>query len=83
MPPPGFKQSRFNSLRQREPGFISSVCAQEVTHEQRKTNGRSASKDRLEIHQQTDKPWKGQTEKEQKPGGPPPDLEKWHDTNTH
>jgi hypothetical protein len=32
---------------------------------------------------QTDKPWEGQTEKEQKTAGPPPDLEKWHDTNTH
>jgi hypothetical protein len=32
---------------------------------------------------QTDKPWKGPVEKEQKPGGGKPDLEKWHDTNTH
>lgn len=32
---------------------------------------------------QTDKPWKGPAEKEQKPGGPPPDLERWHKTNTH
>jgi hypothetical protein len=32
---------------------------------------------------QTDKPWKGPVEKEQKPGGPPPDLEKWHESNTH
>jgi hypothetical protein len=32
---------------------------------------------------QTDEPWKGPVEKEQKPGGPPPDLEKWHDANTH
>ena len=32
---------------------------------------------------QTDEPWNGPVEKEQKPGGPPPDLEKWHDTNTH
>jgi hypothetical protein len=32
---------------------------------------------------QTDKPWKGPVEKEQKPTGPAPDLEKWHDTNTH
>jgi hypothetical protein len=32
---------------------------------------------------QTDEPWKGPVEKEQKPGGPPPDLEKWHETNTH
>jgi hypothetical protein len=32
---------------------------------------------------QTDEPWKGPVEKEQKPGGPAPDLEKWHETNTH
>jgi hypothetical protein len=32
---------------------------------------------------QTDEPWKWPVEKEQKPGGPPPDLEKWHETNTH
>ena len=32
---------------------------------------------------QTDKPWKGLPEKEQQRTGPPPDLEKWHDTNTH
>ena len=34
-------------------------------------------------HKQTDEPWKGPTEKEQRSGGPPPDLEKWHETNTH
>jgi hypothetical protein len=32
---------------------------------------------------QTDEPWKGPVEKEQKPGGLPPDLEKWQETNTH
>jgi hypothetical protein len=32
---------------------------------------------------QTDEPWKGPVEKDQKPGGSKPDLEKWHDTNTH
>jgi hypothetical protein len=32
---------------------------------------------------QTDKPWKGSTEKEQQSDGAKPDLEKWHDTNTH
>jgi hypothetical protein len=32
---------------------------------------------------QTDEPWKGPVEKEQKPGGPKPDLEKWHDAYTH
>jgi hypothetical protein len=32
---------------------------------------------------QTDEPWKGPPEKEQQRTGPPPDLEKWHDTKTH
>jgi hypothetical protein len=32
---------------------------------------------------QTDKPWKGPVEKEQQRTGPPPDLEKWQETNTH
>jgi hypothetical protein len=34
-------------------------------------------------HKQTDKPWKGNPEKEQQPGSSKPDLEKWHETNTH
>jgi hypothetical protein len=32
---------------------------------------------------QTDKPWNGLVEKEQGSGTAKPDLEKWHDTNTH
>ena len=39
-------------------------------------------KDRKSF-KQTDEPWKGPPEKEQKPGGPPPDLERWHESNTH
>jgi hypothetical protein len=34
-------------------------------------------------HKQTDKPWKGNPEKEQRPGSSKPDLEKWHETDTH
>ena len=34
-------------------------------------------------HKQTDKPWKGNPEKEHRPGSSKPDLEKWHETNTH
>jgi hypothetical protein len=34
-------------------------------------------------HKQTDKPWKGNPEKEQRSGESKPDLEKWHETNTH
>jgi hypothetical protein len=32
---------------------------------------------------QTDKPWKGPTEKEQRNDGAPPDLEKWQESSTH
>jgi hypothetical protein len=32
---------------------------------------------------QTDQPWKGNPEKEQRNGGEKPDLEKWQETNTH
>jgi hypothetical protein len=32
---------------------------------------------------QTDKPWKGNPEKEQGSDGPKPDLEKWQGTKTH
>jgi hypothetical protein len=32
---------------------------------------------------QTDKPWNGPPEKEQKPSDTTPDLEKWHETSTH
>jgi hypothetical protein len=34
-------------------------------------------------HRQTDKPWKGNPEKEQRNDGSKIDLEKWHQTNTH
>jgi hypothetical protein len=32
---------------------------------------------------QTDKPWKGPPEKEQKPSDHTPDIEKWQETHTH
>ncbi|MCS3495586.1 hypothetical protein M2189_005455 [Bradyrhizobium japonicum] len=34
-------------------------------------------------HAQTDKPWKGNPEKEQKSGETKPDLETWQETKTH
>ena len=34
-------------------------------------------------HSQTDKPWKGHPEKEQRSDDEKPDLEKWHRTRTH
>jgi hypothetical protein len=32
---------------------------------------------------QTDQPWKGPLEKEQKPGPAKPDLERWAESDTH
>jgi len=34
-------------------------------------------------HSQTDRPWKGNPEKEQRNDHPKIDLEKWQETNTH
>ena len=34
-------------------------------------------------HKQTDKPWKGNPEKEQRNDAAKIDLEKWHGTKTH
>jgi hypothetical protein len=34
-------------------------------------------------HSQTDQPWKGNPEKEQKPGTKKPDPDQWQETNTH
>ena len=34
-------------------------------------------------HSQTDQPWKGNPEKEQKPGTKKSDPDKWQETNTH
>jgi hypothetical protein len=34
-------------------------------------------------HSQTDKPWKGNPEKEQRNDGAELDLEKWQKSNTH
>lgn len=37
-----------------------------------------------ETMKQTDKPWKGNTEKDQiDPDRPKPDLERWQESNTH
>jgi hypothetical protein len=34
-------------------------------------------------HSQTDQPWKGHPEKDQRPDKPELDLEKWHESGTH
>jgi len=35
------------------------------------------------LRTQTDKPWKGNPEKEQRSGGGKPDLERLHESKTH
>jgi hypothetical protein len=35
------------------------------------------------THRQTDKPWKGNPEKEQRSGTTKSDPDKWQETNTH
>jgi hypothetical protein len=39
--------------------------------------------DSKKSFKQTDEPWKGPVETEQQRNGPPPDLEKWQESNTH
>jgi len=34
-------------------------------------------------HKQTDKPWQGNPEKEQRSDDEKPDLERWHESKTH
>jgi hypothetical protein len=34
-------------------------------------------------HKQTDKPWKGNPEKEERNEGVKPDLERWQESDTH
>ena len=36
-----------------------------------------------DCHRQTDEPWKGNPEKEQRNGDTKIDLEKWHKSSTH
>ncbi len=48
-----------------------------------KPNDDPRQKTDSETSKQTDQPWKGQVEKEQKNGDAEIDLEKWHETKTH
>jgi hypothetical protein len=53
----------------------------EMSTETPKDDPRQATDDK--SLKQTDKPWNGPVEKEQKRTGPPPDLEKWQEADTH
>ncbi len=46
-------------------------------------NGDPREKTDPKTMKQTDEPWKGPPEKEQKPSDVTPDLEKWQETSTH
>jgi hypothetical protein len=50
---------------------------------QEKPNGDPRQRTDWKSSKQTDEPWKGPVEKEQKPAEAKLDLERWHDTNTH
>ena len=48
-----------------------------------KPNDDPREKTDAKTTKQTDEPWKAPVEKDQKQANSKPDLEKWHDTNTH
>jgi len=52
-----------------------------MSKETPKTDPRQQRTDR--SNKQTDKPWKGNPEKEQRNEDPKLDLEKWHKSSTH
>jgi hypothetical protein len=65
-----------SSLRE-DPQFVSRVLTGNTPLDdprQRRDQG---------SHSQTDKPWKGNPEKEQRPGTKKSDPDKWQETNTH
>jgi hypothetical protein len=75
---------RFGDDERREPFSVRRRCHSEVQAMAKeaptadpgeRTNGGS--------HEQTDKPWNGNPEKEQWNGDDKLDLEKWQETNTH
>ena len=60
---------------------VASTKERKMSKETPKDNSREASDEK--SMKQTDKPWKGPVEKEQKRTGPPSDLEKWQRSDTH
>jgi hypothetical protein len=52
-----------------------------MSEETRKTDPRQRAD--AGSNKQTDQPWKGNPEKEQRNGDTKPDLEEWHESNTH
>jgi hypothetical protein len=54
-----------------------------LTMSKEKPNGDPREQTDSKSHKQTDEPWKGPVEKEQKASNKKPDLEKWQETNTH
>jgi hypothetical protein len=74
-------------LRQ-EPRKGPGVCNRQYPIEQRAMSKETPADDPRQqtdwkSTKQTDKPWKGNPEKEQQRGGPAPDLEEWERSNTH
>jgi hypothetical protein len=79
---PAEKRNGCRILRRRERHPAFWVAPARRRHEQRKPNGDPRQQTDWKNTKQTDQAWKGPAEKAQRPDGPPPDLEKWHETNT-
>ena len=59
------------------------VLLEATAMSEEKPNGDPRQRTDWDSTKQTDEPWKGPPEKEQKPSDKEIDLEKWHDTVTH
>ena len=76
--------ARFVAVREQHPGrsFLNTKPEESpMSKETPKDDPRQKSDQG--SHRQTDKPWKGNPEKEQRNDDAKIDLEKWHETNTH
>jgi hypothetical protein len=72
-----------STLEIRQVRHLAALPFKETIMSQEKPNGDPRQRTDWKSSKQTDEPWKGPVEKEQKPTEAKPDLEKWHDTNTH
>jgi hypothetical protein len=83
-----FVQHRWNrraaiDIRDKAVRHLAALPFKETIMSQEKPNGDPRQRTDWKSSKQTDEPWKGPVEKEQKPAEAKLDLEKWHDTNTH
>jgi hypothetical protein len=72
------------SLRAGTPGLRQALTGQETAMSKEKPSDDPRQRTDRKSLKQSEEPWKGPVEKEQKPGTLSDfDLEKWHSTNTH